>query len=180
MNVYEPVAYWRERGRIYERDFVPGRYRRQEDAIAALLDGLEFETVLDVGCGFGRIGELVWRLRPDISRYVGLDISEDQLAAARRRVPAGEFRIADVRHLEGIEPADLVVASEILMHIPPGNVAAVAAALRGLALRHLVTVDWDAPGQEAGNYCFGHDYAALFPGAVRIPVDRQAIWHLAS
>lgn len=174
--MYDPLAYWRERGRTYERDFRPERYREQEAALEELLAPLEFDSVLDVGCGFGRIGTLLYRLRPGIS-YRGVDASPDQVAAARRNLPIeARLSVGDLRLVEG--RYDLVIASEVLMHLP--DIEDTAARLLGIARRHLVTVDWDAPeGRTAGTYCFGHDYARLFPGATRTTVGRQAIWHLA-
>lgn len=176
----EPLTYWRGRGRTYERDFRPERYREQEAALETLLGRLDFSSVLDVGCGFGRVGEMVYRLRPDLETYVGVDISPEQLAAARRRVPRGTVVLGDIRSLRQRSRFDLVLAVEVLMHVRPADIEAVVGRLCTLARRHLVTVDWDAPHEAAGGYCWGHDYRSLFgPGAERIVVGRQAIWHVA-
>ncbi|MEO8247206.1 MAG: class I SAM-dependent methyltransferase [Chloroflexota bacterium] len=174
----EPLGYWRTRGRTYERDFRPERFVAQEAALVDVLRPLRFASVLDVGCGFGRIGELLFELKPDLRTYVGVDISPDQLAAAQRRLgPRARLVSGDIRELDE-RPADLVIASEVLMHVPPTDIMSLVERLRGLARRHLVTVDWDAPGKEAGGYCWGHDYATLLPGARKVPVGRQAIWVL--
>lgn len=169
------MTYWIERGKVYERDFRPERYRDQEAALVAALRPLPFRTVLDVGCGFGRIGQLLTELRPDVD-YTGIDISEEQLTAARRRLgPKARLVTGDIRALP-TRKYDLVLAIEVLMHLPPSDIGPVAATLRRLARGHLVTLDWEAPGSEAGGYCWGHDYAALFPGASRTVVGRQALW----
>jgi trans-aconitate methyltransferase len=171
----DEATYWRKRGPVYERDFRPERYREQEQVLAEVIDGLTFHTVLDVGCGFGRIGEIVMRLRPRAT-YRGIDVSPEQLAAARRRIPSGIFTLGDARTLDPGRRYDLVIASEILMHIPPSEVGNVVARLVAVS-RRLVTVDWQAPGSEAGGYCWGHDYRTLFgPDAVSHPVGQQAVW----
>jgi SAM-dependent methyltransferase len=175
---FDPVAYWRTRGKVYERDFRPERYVTQELELEELLRSLQFTSVLDVGCGFGRIGEMVMRLRPD-ARYVGVDVSEDQLAAARRRVPAGDFRVADIRSMD-VHGADLVLAIEVLMHVPPPDVAGVVTGLKRLAGRHLVTLDWSRPiGRVVKAPDFLHDYRALIgPAAAETRLGAQSIWYL--
>ena len=173
---YEPVAYWRERGKVYQRDFRPARYRDQEAALDRILRSFLFASVLDVGCGFGRIGELVYAINPDVA-YLGVDLSPDQIAAARKLLPlSARFALVDARRLDLTARYDLVISSEMLMHVPPTDVADVAFRLRRIG-RHVVTVDWDAPGKTAGSYCFGHDYEELLPGAEVMTVGRQAIRH---
>jgi len=173
---YDPLTYWRERGKTYWRDFRPERYREQETALEAVLRSFAFASVLDVGCGFGRIGELVYAINPDVN-YLGVDLSPDQIAAARRCLPpSARFAVVDARRLDLTARYDLVIASEVLMHVPPEDVENVASRLRRIG-RHVVTVDWEAPGETAGSYCFGHDYEKLLPGAEVVRVGRQAIRH---
>ena len=174
--MYDPLTYWRERGKVYQRDFRPDKYREQEAALDGILRSFAFASVLDVGCGFGRIGELVYAINPDIS-YLGVDLSPDQIDAARRRLPpSARFAVVDARRLDLTARYDLVIASEVLMHVPPNDIAGVTWRLQRIG-RHVVTVDWEARGETAGTYCFGHDYEALFPGAEVTRVGRQAIRH---
>lgn len=176
---FDSAAYWRERGRVYERDFRPERYVTQEQALAELLGSLEFSSVLDVGCGFGRIGEIVMSLRPAI-RYIGVDVSKHQLTAAKRRIPRGEFHVGDIRQMGSEGDFDLVLAVEVLMHQPPAEVAGVIASLKHLAKRHLVTLDWSRPiGRVVKAPDFLHDYRALLGSrAIEHPIGAQSIWHL--
>lgn len=182
MSMYDPIADWQRRGRTYEARFrqTPA-FEAQEAALADVLRPLAFRSVLEVGCGFGRIGELVARIRPD-ARYTGLDISADMLRGARSRLPDGEFVEAALLDFDADgRQWDLVLVAEVLMHQPPDAVVAFVAAVRRLARHHVVTVDWDEPGAprvaDPGN--FQHDYRDLFgPSAHRTPVGRQAIWRV--
>lgn len=174
---FDSGTYWKLRGESYEARFRPERYREQEEALARLVEKLDFDSVLDVGCGFGRIGELVLRLRPGVE-YVGLDISPHQLAGARRRLPGATFIEADVRSLPDVS-ADLVLAIEVLMHQPPGDVLSVVQALRARARHHLVTLDWSYPLERPVKAPdFLHDYRALLPDATEERIGYQALWHV--
>lgn len=61
------------------------------------------ETVLDAGCGSGRITEQLIARLPR-GRVIGVDVSESMVAAARRRLgSAAEVRRADLLELEELE-----------------------------------------------------------------------------
>jgi trans-aconitate methyltransferase len=52
-------------------------------------------TILDVGCGQGRLAELLAAF--SITRYLGVDLSAEAIRHARRRIrPPARFRVADL------------------------------------------------------------------------------------
>ena len=53
--------------------------------------------VLDVGCGTG--GAVEQYRKAGLGKVVGVDISDAMVAAARRRVPKGDFRVGDVEQI---------------------------------------------------------------------------------
>jgi trans-aconitate methyltransferase len=164
MTTYDPVHYWQTRGETYEAKFRAERYRDQEAALIETLEALPTpRSVLEVGCGFGRIGALVRDLWPD-ARYMGLDLSPVMLASARERLPDGEFResaLADFR--PGFRRWDVVLAVEFLMHVPPGDIEAAVGRLLGLARRAVVSCDWTIPARRSpAGHNFLHDYHALY------------------
>ena len=61
----------------------PGLFRRRQLAVETVC-GYDSPSVLDVGCGSGRIGEFV--LESGARRYVGIDFSEPMIALARKRL----------------------------------------------------------------------------------------------
>ena len=177
---YDPVQHWREEGTTYLRDFPGGpAFELQEERLRSALDDLSFHSVLEVGCGFGRITSLIWdRFGP--LPITALDVSPDQIAAARRLVSRADFVETPLLDFHTALRWDLVVAVEVLMHQPPDQIAAVVRHMRSLARRYLVTVDWSPAGSmpdvvAPGN--FAHDYAALFGVLVhRERVGGQTIW----
>jgi len=69
----------------------PGLFRRRALAVDTIRS-YEAPRVLDVGCGSGRIGELV--LEAGASRYVGVDFSEPMIELARKRLHGFGERVA--------------------------------------------------------------------------------------
>jgi len=87
----------------------------EEPTVHALLDTLEGEPVLDVGCGTGR--HLSW-LHGRNRRVIGVDQSVEMLDRARAKVPTADLRIGTALALP-VEPASVagVLCALTLEHI---------------------------------------------------------------
>jgi cyclopropane fatty-acyl-phospholipid synthase-like methyltransferase len=71
--------------------------------------------VLELGCGWGAAAAVLG----DGRRYTGVDLSSEQLAIARERLPGSMFVHADLTRLELPEGAfDVVVAFYAFNHVP--------------------------------------------------------------
>ena len=71
--------------------------------------------VLELGCGWGAAAAVLG----DGRRYTGVDLSSEQLATARERLPGSMFVHADLTRLELPEGAfDAVVAFYVFNHVP--------------------------------------------------------------
>lgn len=103
--------------RTYDRSSAP----QQSWAIDVLerLDGLAPDaTVLDVGCGTGRVTEELVALVPR-GRVLALDASEDMVELARQRLgDRAEVFCQDVLELELDEPVDAIVSTAALHWVP--------------------------------------------------------------
>lgn len=185
-------AWWLKHGATYQGEMEcdehgpAAAYRAQERMLVEALRGLKdgCATILEVGCGFGRITRVVWEcFRP--SGYLATDVSEDAIRRAREYIVDPSWMQFAVRDLDAFTPTgkhDLVLAAEVLMHRTPEQVIVDAEQLAELATRYVVNVDWYEPafkGDSPG--CYQHDYAALFGkyGSVEridVPEARQAIW----
>jgi SAM-dependent methyltransferase len=76
----------------------------------------EGSRVLELGCGTGR--PVAERLATRFN-YIGIDVSPQMVATARRNVPAAEFSIGDMRHIEfDANSFDAVVAFHSIIHVP--------------------------------------------------------------
>lgn len=96
--------------------------RRVATTILRLVDWLGVTSVLDVGCGEGS-----WM--PDLPAYVGVDVSREALAEARRRHPDRLY--AHVSALGELGRPDLVIVRDVVQHLPLAAGLTLLEALRG-------------------------------------------------
>jgi SAM-dependent methyltransferase len=85
-----------------------------KNSLYDFVSDIEFDNVLEVGCGEGYILELL-----NLPHSLGTDIDWPVLAQARTRFPAGFFAAADAAHLPlPNKCTDLVLGIEMLEHVP--------------------------------------------------------------
>lgn len=134
---FDQAAYWRERHRKLRGDpraagnissppeDVLQRKIVQAYFFAALVRSILAEKrnpsswlagsgrrVLDIGFGTGFLGSL---LAPDLP-YAGYDLSEIAMEDAARMCPEGRYSLRNIAR-EPAEPAEIIIASEVLFHI---------------------------------------------------------------
>jgi len=84
-------------------------------------------TVLDAGCGTGRVARELARRGVDT---VGVDLDPDMLATARRRSPEGGWIEADLATVELRRTFDVAVAAgNVMILLTPGTEGAIVANL---------------------------------------------------
>ncbi len=107
--------------RQYQR-FEDERTRPARDLLAAL-PALDARLAIDIGCGPGNSTELLAARFPHAT-VGGFDSSAEMIEAARKRLPALQFEIADVAqwghadaaHAQG--PFDVILANAVLQWVP--------------------------------------------------------------
>jgi trans-aconitate 2-methyltransferase len=141
-----------------------------EEALS-LLDLRGGESVLDIGCGQGRITREI-AARVPRGRVVAVDASEKMIAFAREHAasfPNLEFAVADARHLTFQHEFDLVVSFNALHWIPEQGLAldSIRAAVKPSGLAQLRLV----PGGQRQNLesvieetCLSRRWAQYFTG----------------
>lgn len=169
---YNSNGYWKERGKTYldehRKRSLKSRlvFRIQEGHIAYLLGRIKADTILDVGCGYGRITKMIAENFQDAHEITGIDISEDQLMNAREFCAGyrvGFFEQSILERFKFDPRWDLVVAVEILMHITPNDIERAIENLTRVARRYILTCDWYEPvNPPESDFCFQHDYDKLF------------------
>jgi trans-aconitate methyltransferase len=142
-----------------------------------------FHTVLEIGCGFGRITNLLLSNFPDIQEYVAMDMSPDQLENAKQFVKSDKIRFieSDIQSLKLDKKYDLVIAVSVLLHILPGEIDQVAAKFVSFSKRHVINVDYYEEGgaKQAAPHNFMHQYEKIYKSLPsvesvrRIPVVKK-------
>lgn len=188
MPDYVPKDYWLREGATYMARFRHTKeFRLQESLLVDCLKNLRppFSTVLELGCGFGRITKLLL-FNFAINEYVAVDLSPEQIQNARGYVGDGkvEFIVSDLQGFESDKKYDLVIASEVLMHVLPSEIGQAVAKLASMSRHHVVNIDWYEEKPRAGApHNFIHDYEAAYRNAhvasvERIPVAKRGMFGL--
>jgi ubiquinone/menaquinone biosynthesis C-methylase UbiE len=113
-NVYNDKA----RAEAYDRLEFPGTYYlAYRDLPAIISNHVLGRKAIDFGCGTGRSTRFLHKLGFDV---VGVDISEQMLALARKRDPDGEYRLVPDGNLDGFATGtyDLVLSAFTFDNIP--------------------------------------------------------------
>jgi trans-aconitate 2-methyltransferase len=95
-------------GQSYDRISGPMEALGLEVLARLELDG--DETVLDAGCGSGRITQALIERLPQ-GRVIAVDASESMVAAARERLPGADVRVVDLLELDLGEPVDAILST---------------------------------------------------------------------
>ena len=175
--------------------FEDDRTRPVRDLLAAVPQPPAAARVVDIGCGPGNSTELLAARFPGAAA-AGLDSSAEMLAAARERLPAVEFAVADISAWDGPGPFDVILGNAVLQWVP--DHAALLPRLMGLlapggslaiqipdnldepAYRAMRAVAAEGPWAErlakAGGFRAEQFDAATYYGMLRPHARRVDIW----
>jgi SAM-dependent methyltransferase len=191
---YNPSEYWHERGKIYKKNFHYDQNKRmQEEVLIAHLNNISgsFSSVLELGCGFGRITQLLLTNYNSITEYLAVDISPDQIDNAKSLLSSTklspelklDFLVSDIQSLRLDKEYDLVILSEVLLHILPTDIDSIIKKLIALSKKHIMNIDWyeETPPKSHASHNFIHQYEALYKKYTdastttikRIPIKRK-------
>jgi len=154
---YDPQAYWDNRAESWI-DQSDARYsfpKEDEKIIKKWIDELDFESIIDLGCGSGRFTHLF-----EGKKYVGIDISDRLIRESRNRYPDLRFstmRVEDAKEFK--EKFDLVFSYTTLEHIAEDTWPQAVEAIKSIGKKAIIV---EPVGFDSVGYCFSHDYAKDF------------------
>ena len=162
-------------GASYDRVSAP--QARWGKAVVARLELYGDETVMDAGCGSGRVTEDLLARLPQ-GRVVALDASPSMLEQARARLHGGGGRVSFVQaDLSTLQPPDLEGAAPVDAVLSTATFHWVTDHDRLFANLHEVL----RPGGQLVAQCGGHGNIANVIEAVRsLGVDRAGSWLYAT
>jgi len=136
---------------------------------AALVESFAPASVLDAGCGTGRVAIELARRGVET---VGVDIDASMLAAARAKAPDLTWVEADLAHVDLGRTFDAaVMAGNVMLFTAPGTEGQVLARVAAHVRRDGVVV----AGFTLGTFDVG-TYDRLADSAGLVPVERWATW----
>ncbi len=163
----------------YDRRFAEGeRAGRDMHGEATLLESLRPKSVLDAGCGTGRVA--IELARRGITA-VGVDLDGEMLGGARAKAPELEWHLDDLATMDlttgaagqGRRLFDVVVmAGNVMIFLEPGSEAAVVANLA----RHLAPGGALVAGFQLDGRLSVADYDRMCAAAGLELVERWATW----
>jgi SAM-dependent methyltransferase len=161
--------YWMRRGRNYVHENLPQEFHRlQEKFLIDILRAsqISLASILEIGCGFGRITRLLAELSSD-TKIIALDLSPEQLENARKYC-AGKANVTFQQYdLYSDEPFpgdnyDAAVAIEVFLHHPRPVVLKLFQKLAKVC-GHLINIDWSEEWLwKTAEHVWVHDYRALY------------------
>jgi ubiquinone/menaquinone biosynthesis C-methylase UbiE len=174
---YNPGQYWAEQGKTYKEQF---RYNKKfELQEQMLIDYLKKNliipsssslTVLEVGCGFGRITRLLLQNFPNIREYLAVDLSRHQIENAKQYVEKEgqsnvdlKFIVSDIQSLKVGKRYGLVIAIEVVLHILPSEINQIVTKLVNMSNKHVVNIDWyeEQTPRRVAPHNFIHNYEQI-------------------
>jgi len=175
LYVADLEGYWRREGRSYMQDEAallgPGSLtERQGEFLAAEIEALGARSVLEVGCGYGRLLKEL-RLRFE-GLLVGADFSESQLATAGEYLRASRVPLVLADATRGLpfrdSAFDVVYTQGSLMHVPRVLGRAYRSEVARVARRYVIHTE-DARETEI---TFAHDNEGHYRELGRRPVKK--------
>lgn len=90
--------------------------RNLQNLLAQLINKIDFQTVVEVGCGQGARLGFVKKMRPNVA-CSGLDISKTAIDGAKQNYPTFVFEVLDIEQDSSKKKYDLVLCMDVLEHI---------------------------------------------------------------
>lgn len=160
---YKPKHYWDElSGPVVMSDALV----EQQATIMKYLDKLHFTTVYELGVGEGRITEPILKTK-DIIVYDGSDLAPERIVKVKQKL--SKYKQFDVKYAQFQDipikrTYDLVLASEVLMHIKPEDLEQVMRKMVDISDKYVVNIDYYEEHEPEGlaNHNFLHDYDHIY------------------
>jgi len=180
-------SYWSEHGDLWgvlydRRPHFLFYYRAQELVWHYLIATFRPETLLEYGCGTGRVLRLL-RTIPQLDIY-GADQSASMLAQVRKRSEGDVWNETHLYEVNGKRPkipcADkefrLVLTNEALLHTPPTAIGAVIDELIRLSsglIAHIEPIVGESLEADDHFGCYAHDFERIYRARGLRPVIFQ-------
>ena len=176
--MYDYKKFWVREGREVNPE-MNEKHRDQEKILKSILDTITFDSVLEFGAGWGRMTKLIKEHNPRF--YTAVDLSRERLD----QIKGVNTVVGDILEDNHLMKADLVIASELLLHIPSDKIKQAIDNMKSLANKYVISIDYYDNGSEdaewvalrdekLAEWCFSHNYPKLYGDAEEFRINK---WH---
>ena len=167
---YDPKRYWENRAEdwIVQSDSDYSLTDKDQKTIKNWLSDINFVSVLDAGCGSGRMVD--WF---DSKKYLGIDISPKLITEAKKRFPDKKFKVEKVEDLKG--KVDLIFSYTTLEHILPADLPKAVEAMKRCGKRALII---EPTNFDSLAHCHAHDYEKAFKVLKKKKLEGHLVMYL--
>ncbi|MDI6793278.1 MAG: methyltransferase domain-containing protein [bacterium] len=162
---YDPKRYWEERGKNYlqERRLVSKKedIQRLESSLVNQLKGQQFDSLIELGCGFGRVLKMI-KTHFKEKKLCGVDIGESMIKSAKsflKDYPEIALFVAGGEVLPFRNRAfDIALTHTMLMHVPPTKIRETILEISRIAK---ICQFYEPNSPSKVIYCFNHNYEEI-------------------
>lgn len=164
---YEPEKYWKKRGRKYIKEPENEGHRIQEKYLIDYLKKMKFDSVLEAGCGFGRITKLMSN-NFNIKQHTAFDLSSDQINNAKTLCGQKvHFQVSTINRYSDSIKYDVVLCVDVLLHVKPNNIQEIIEKLMSHSKKYFIHIDPHMLNDSnskinSKTHTFRHDYEKIY------------------
>jgi len=158
---YRPERFWDNWAEDFIKDSWQKNIHRQHAWLLKKVKDINPESILEIGCGFGRNIKFLLNEGIDPKKILGLDISRKMLRNARKHIGNKDVSLihSDVKQLPFKDSSfDLVLVHGVLMHVEPQKIEKVIREIKRVAGKHILLVEQNYGGNK---FTFVHNYKKL-------------------
>ena len=156
MSYYEYDSFWKERGKTPAQKWPESK----QEAVRNILKDLDFDSVLEVGCGDGEFSKLLLEKSRNVT---GIDLSLERIKSSPLRISIHKDFLK--AYFDPNQKFDLVCCSHVLLHIKPEDVMEFYNKMKQLSNKYILLIEPDLfqyPDLNWNEMNFPHDYERLF------------------
>lgn len=169
---YDPKAFWTAQGETYkqkyherfEKRLHENGYDRNISVLLSTLRDYHFNSILDVGCGYGLYLQAIEREFPELAVIQGCDISPTQLEQAREFL--GTATRVKLDETDGVhlpypdKHFDIVITYGVCVLVPDKSIKRFISENLRVAKQAYIFIESNLTTKYFGY--FSHDYPSLF------------------
>lgn len=165
---YKPQEFWDRRVANFINDPWQRQIHPQHKWLLSIIKKENPNSILEVGCGFGRNIQFLIENGIDPSAITAFDISPNMIKMAREYVNNKKVKlfVSDLTDFKTKKKFDFVFTHGVLMHITSDKIRIALEHILALSKKAAVFIEQNYPptGGQDNNYTFVHNYKKILAG----------------